>query len=39
MDNYPKEINNNLNKIKNINDKCIKGDNFEQKSKNTYIKK
>ena len=38
MDNSTKEINNNLNKIKKINDKCIKGDNIEQKSKSTNIK-
>ena len=38
MDNSTKEINNNLNKIKKINDKCIKGDHIEQKSKNTNIK-
>lgn len=38
VDNFTKEINNNLNKIKKINEKCIKGDNIEQKSKNTNIK-
>ena len=38
VDNFTKEINNNLNKIKKINEKCINGDNIEQKSKNTNIK-
>ena len=38
VDNSTKEINNNLNKIKKINEKCIKGDNIEQKSKITNIK-